>query len=344
MIKVIFEKSDYTIKLISIVYLGTNQQIFFVLTEQCRNEGTDFPCDQMNLGLMSFNTYTHCFIAAGSRRTGSSPGHWIAEDIEPQKFTLVDLERSAEARRVLQAHAIEQGGPVLLPEREFSVTLYIYCPPCACQVAAAFAIWQSAIKSRYLHVRIRVDYRQSTSCSMPSSRIAGVASLIDYIKSLEPKPDLSDDYIALLRAFDRQWLEQSYYHYKEEVHITTPSPTNRLLHVIRAHRNEPLTADIVILGEADYCISFMGAAPFPPLPRRSPRETELYKAIQHWTGPPSRQWVWQRHYMGTSSQKKTLKRKRPLHVTLGTEADGHKSEPRSKRSDTSNPGQVSSQN
>ena len=279
------------------------------------------------------------FVPPGAYQIGSSPGHWIAKDIDPQKFTSIDLEKLAETHRTLQVHAIDEGETALPIESQFSVKLYIYCPPCACQIATALEICRSAGKSLYLDIRIRVDYRQPTSCSLSSSRIDGLASLIDYIKRQESSSDLSEYEKADLKAVDRQWLEQTIYDYEEEVQITTPSPANRLSHIVRPHKGEDSCAAIVILGEADYCIPLMGAPPFPPFKTgRMPQETQLYRSIQGY----DHKWHWKRHYMGTYSRRYPLTKKRPVPMMLATGADGHESEPRPKRHAAVEPGQVSS--
>ena len=292
---------------------------------------------------MSF-TDKHCFIPSRTSYTGSSPGDWIAKDIDPQNYTFISLDQSAENHLALQAHAIALMED-LPTENQFSVKLYIYCPPCACQVATALNICRSVNKYRHLDIRIRVDYRLSTSCSMSSSRIDGLVSLIDYIKTEESKSRISKYADEKLKAIDRQWLEQIVYDY-EEVQITTPSPANQLSHIVRPHKNESLCAAIVILGEADYCIPLMEAPPFPPSkPGRTPQETQLYRMDQTYGFVLlQRHRSWRRHYMGTYSRKEPLKKKRPAPVMLDTEAEGHESEPRSKRSSTSQPNQVGSQN
>lgn len=270
----------------------------------------------------------HCFVQQGAHDTGSSPGHWIAKDIDPREFTIIDLEQCAETYRALQAYAIDQGEIDFPIESPFLVKLYIYCPPCACQIATAIDICRALNKSRYLDVRIRVDHHQPTSCSLSSSRIDGLASLIDHIKRQEDYSSHIKSHKAGLKAMDRQWLEQIIYDYEEEVHITTPSPANRLSHIVRPHKDEGLCAAIIILGEADYCIPFVGAPPFPPIKSgRMPQETQLYRLTQgHDRALPLVNWHWQRHYMGTYSQKKPLTKKRPVHMMLDTEADGYESE------------------
>ena len=300
---------------------------------------------------MSFSD-KHSFIPSRTWYTGSSPGYWIAKDVDPQRFTFIDLEKSAETHRALQERAIAQLSDDLPTDDQFSVKfptddqflvkLYIYCPPCACQVATALGICMSVNRSRHLDIRIRVDYRQSTSCSISTSRIDRLVSLIDYIKSEESKSHASEHANKKLEAIDRQWLEQIVYDYDEEVQITTPSPATQLSHIFRPHKNEGLCAAIIILGEADYCLPLVESPPFPPFkPGRTPQETQLYRLTQNYGRKTNR--YWQRHYMGTYSRKAPPEKKRPATVMLDTGAEGHESEPRSKRSLTSEPGQMGSQ-
>lgn len=128
-------------KLMEIVYLGTKIQLFFILTEPCRAQSSETPCDQPSIGTMSFDT-RHSFIADRSIQTRSAPGYRITNHIDPSRFALVDLDTYVERREAILAHAIENGDPTPNDEEEIRhrVKVYIYCPPCACQVATALAI------------------------------------------------------------------------------------------------------------------------------------------------------------------------------------------------------------
>ncbi|KAK3178219.1 hypothetical protein OEA41_000352 [Lepraria neglecta] len=222
-------------------------------------------------------------------------GYWIAKDVEPQKFTFIDLEKHAETCRALQEHAIAQMKDELPTDDQFSVKL-----------------------------------------------IDGVVSLIDYIKSEESKSFVPEYDNKKLEAIDRQWMEQIVYDYEEEVQITTPSPATQLSHIFRPHTKEKLCAAIIVLGEADYCLPLVESPPFPPFkPGRTPQETQLYRLTQDYSQETHR--FWRRHYMGTYSRKAPPEKKRPAPVMLDTGAEGHESEPRSKRSLTSEPGQMGSQ-
>lgn len=112
----------------------------------------------------------------------------------------------AENHRALQAHAIVEVRS-LPADDQFLVSLYIYCRPCTCQVATALSICYSASTFRQLDIHVRVDYRLPTCCSMATSRIDGIVSLINYVKAEESNTfDTCETYhTSKLRSVDRQW-------------------------------------------------------------------------------------------------------------------------------------------
>ena len=214
---------------------------------------------------------------------------------------------------------------------QFSVKVYVYCPPCACQVATAFDICFYLNKSRYLDACLRVNEHQPTCSSSSSSRIEGLASLVDHAKVEESTANGDSGYInQKLSAFDRQWHEQIIDDYEEEVQITPLSPSDQLARIVRSHERENLCAAIIVLGEADYSVPLISSPPFPPFkPGRSPEETRLYRFYQ--THSFALSWHWRRQYMGTYTRKAQVK-KRPLSTTQSNGADDPSSEPLPKRS------------
>ena len=284
------------------IHSSTN--IYFVLTEQCRNEGTDSPCDMFDLGGTSFWD-KYCFVSPNSYLIGSSPGHWIAKDIDRQQYTSLDLDKYTESHLNMQAQAVTRQQEDPSTESVFSVKLYIYCPTCVCQITTAIQICESINRTPFLKACIRVDYREPTSCSSSSSRIDGIASLISYIKGLEQQPSLTSVEQLRLKAIDRQWLEQCHYDYEEEDQIRMPSPPSRLARIISPHASEPTCAGFIMLGESDRCNVLLGAPPFPPFRAgRMPLETQLYKMEQIYE--PEQKWRWQRQFLGTYTSQKPL--------------------------------------
>ena len=299
--------------LTEIVYLDTKMQIFFMLTESCRAQGSEAPFDQSRLGTMSFqNIYS--IIAPGTVRTHSAPGYRITKHIHPQYFTYVNLGNYVENLDALKVDAITEGKPAPEVDARHRVRVYIYCPPCACQVATAFDICEYSDKKDFVEFCIRIDHRQRTSCSASVSRIEGLVSVIDHLKEKEKNYQGShlDFEMDRLKAIDREWLERQIYHYTEEDRLATLSPANQLARIAELHKAEGQCAAIILLGEADYCIPLMGALPFRPFePGGLPRETYLFRSWQKYD-PLLKGWCWERDYMGTYSSKAPLPPRRPV--------------------------------
>ena len=302
-------------KLTQSVYLDEKVQIFFVLTETCRALDSGTPCDQSCLGTMSFQQQ-HSFIAPGSFRTHSAPGYRITNRIEPSLFTDADLEKYIEFQDQILAHKLAVGEPAPREDSRYRVRVYIYCPPCACQLATALDICQHSDKKQFLEFCIRIDHRQRTTCSASVTRIEGVISVIDYIKEMERFPSLDYETVDRLKSIDREWLERNIYDYTEEDRLGTLPPADQLARIADFHQNDDSCAAIILLGEADYSVQFAGVPPFRPFePGRLPRETELFWGRQTYEGYG--RWSWEREYMGTYSPKAPMLPRLPPPVRSG---------------------------
>ena len=91
--------------------------------------------------------------------------------------------------------------------------IYIYCQPCACQVATALTVCRHRDKKSSFKFSIRIDHRLKIVCSAPVSRIEGLILVVDYPKDQEKEVDysLEDDTVEDLAAIDREWLERQTY-------------------------------------------------------------------------------------------------------------------------------------
>lgn len=305
------------LELTFIVYLSVKTQIFFISTQSCRLRDAKTPCDQTSLGKMSF-IGKKGFIAPVSFQTRSAPGYRITRYIDPSIFTSVDLEKYANDQNAIRAHAIAN-----YPEDHgrFHVKVYIYCPPCACQIATALDICLYRDKKDFVDFCIRVDHRLKTSCSASSSRIEGLVSVIDYITSRETGDslaDLTDKTIERLKAIDREWIERQIYDYTEADRFQTLSPASQLARIARLHEKEYSMAAIIMLGGADYSLPLMKARPFCPFESgRLPRENQIFRNLQSYKYSPSNP-LWKREFLGTYSAKDPLPPNRPAPVDSNT--------------------------
>lgn len=298
------------LELIGTVHMDPKQQLFFVLTESCRAQGSNSPCDQTNLGTMAFE-WKHSFIAPGSFRTRSAPGYRITKYLDPSEFTSANLERYVEDLNARKSYAITHNEPGPEDDGRYRIKVYIYCAPCACQVATALDICERSDKKAFVDFFIRIDHRQKTSCSSSASRIEGLISVVDHLKEEETKVGyLSDWGVRRMKWIDREWLEQQIYDYTEEDRLATPLPANQLTRIAKSHGEEHSCAAIVLLGEADYCVPLMEAPPFRPFESgRLPREPQLFKYQLKYS--TLNDLYWERMYMGTYSPKAHLLPRRP---------------------------------
>lgn len=312
-----------------------NKQIFFILTESCRAQHSETACDQTNLGLMSFQQKYSC-VAPGSARTRSAPGYRIAKYVDPGLFTYADLGTYFENQNALRANAVARGEGVPDDGGLYHVTAYIYCPPCACQIATALDICRYRDKKDLVDFVIRIDHRLETCCSASFSRVEGLVSVIDYIKEKEKSDTLLNWEVEVLEAIDREWVEQQVGDYTEEDHLASLPPTSQLARIASFHKKELSCAAIVILGEADYSIPMMGAPYFHLLePGTLPRETSIFRNVP--VRSQSDEWYWVREYMGTYTSRNPLPPKKPAPIGLNTDQTPESIQHGSKRPRSSTP-------
>ena len=297
-------------KLTRIVVLNEKPEIFFMLTEPCRAQSSETPCDQLRLGDMSFQRQ-YSFIGPGSFRTQSAPGYRITKHVKPSRFTYIDLEKYVENLDELKLHSMIDGRPAPNVAGHLRVNVYIYCPPCACQIATALDICQYSDRKDFVEFNIRIDPQQMTACSMSVSRIEGLISVIEHLKELEKGPVHDDDTVSRLKSIDREWLERQVYDHTEEDRLSMLSPKNQLARVAEFHSQEHSCAAIIILGEADFSIPLMEAPPFRPFESgRLPRETQLFRCCRQYNSVAQRS-IYEREYMGTYSPRAPLPPKQP---------------------------------
>ena len=304
-------------------FLGSKTKVFFILTEQCRKQGAGIPCDQMNLGDMGItHSRSNSFLAPGSLQTGSAPGYRIGKRINAQEFFVADLAAHTEAHEAQRTRSLMDDSE---PPDQFSpyvVNVYIYCPPCACQIATALEICVYHQKSPFVEFHIRIDHGRPASCCPSMSNIDGLISIVEYLKKAEIVENLGSRFVQELKAFDREWLDHAIYHAGEKKIVQTPSPNDQLAQIVCHHYTDEYTAAIVILGEADYCIRLMGAGPFPPIESGCVlREDQIFMMRQRYVTPRPG-WRWEREYVGDYSPKAPIVSSRsPTSASKEVEAD-----------------------
>jgi hypothetical protein len=170
-------------------------------------------------------------------------------------------------------------------------TLFLLVSPCtrAVQTAQAFGL---ALSSECLRVRIRIDDRIYTSCLKSSEERQ--AALKRFLQRLEAIELSTNKFTKTQELIDRQWLYQRLHRLEsQDISSEELDPAHILDHFI-IPRNFYTT---MIVGEADFCTSFMQARPFPPVTRQ-PRDSDLYRLERSVR-------LWKNTYLGTYTQRPT---------------------------------------
>ena len=254
----------------------------------------------MRLGALSFSR-NYSYIAPRSVQTQTAPGYRIGEYIEPQDFTYVDLNQYLNNYDSIRARALEEDGTSPAEVIRHKVKVYVYCSPCACQIATALDICQYTGPSPFITFHIRIDYRQVTSCCAPLSGIDGICSVIDHLRDRERNDEAHYAfYPDRIKFIDREWLDQEEYRAEELQEDPKSSRESQILRIVKHHGKAENVAGVVVLGEADYCVPLLGADPFPSIePGSRARENMMFMLTQEHSGA----WHWQRRYLGNYSSK-----------------------------------------
>ena len=260
-------------------YLGC---IYFVLTGQCRKLASQSPCQLNDLG-------ENCMVLDNSILSHNTPtarsiGKQIANTLKPEQFTDVDLVDL-------------MGRPEDDDLRQFVLpvaTIFIYCAPCACLVATAFAICEAATTTVVKFI-VRPDDRLVSSCCSQGDRTTGLASIMEAVRNVEFLP------FRLAQYIDSIWVEQRLYEIEEETDLqrSIGKTAESAGKVFSSHHSLGTTAGIVILGELEYCLPILRSLPFKPNPR-VPKENEIFRMKKTYQDGKR---AWTRKFLGTFTSK-----------------------------------------
>ena len=283
----------------------------------------------MQLGVLLFSR-NHSYIAPRSTETQTAPGYRIGEHIKPQDFTDIDWDQYLHNYESIRARAYELGEELPTDVRRHKVKVYVYCSPCACQIATALDICEYTESSLFVTFHVRIDYRQASSCCAPLSGIDGICSVIDYLKNLESSGTYLLD-LNRIRLIDRKWMEQEEYGAEELQEELESTPESQIARIVNYHHQEEKVAGVVILGEFDYCVPLLGAEPFPSVETGSRiRENMIFMLTQK----ISDKYSWQRSYLGTYSSKPPILQNPSLPASVDKRQSEDTSEERNKRPKT----------
>lgn len=285
----------------------------------------------MRLGEMAF--LPECsYITPRSVKLFTAPGYRIGKYIEPQDFTVVDLDEQLKYR--VHQSASEGYERAELAEEQYRVKVYVYCSPCACQIATALDICRYRARSPFITFHIRIDYLLATSCCAPSSGIDGICSVIDRLVGVETNE--SEPLIRGMQAMDREWLEQTVDRAGELEEASESSPESEITRIVGYHSGEKKLAAIVILGETDYCVPLLSVRPFPSFEAGSRFRDNMMFMLKQTTESPGQ---WRRSYLATYSPKPPIIRTSSLPATVDKRQSDDTPEEKNKRPKTIRAGQ-----
>ena len=183
--------------------------------------------------------------------------------------------------------------------------VYIYCAPCICQIWTAFRICSGAegpTKALFQYC-VRIDGRLTASCCQVPSDTAGLAAVVEQIRSIEmdarrfyPVRGSKIEYI------DRDWIDQRLYDQEDEgFQIPAVGGAKSLSFIFDRLPTEDLAA-LIVLGERDHLVPMLQYSPF----QRSEkilRENQFFKVKRE---SIDNNWSWSLDYLGSFTPKKSL--------------------------------------
>ena len=185
--------------------------------------------------------------------------------------------------------------------------VYIYCAPCLCQIWTAFRICEGAQGPAEVlfQLCVRIDDRLTATCCQFSSGIAGLAAVVEQIRSIEMdgKHLHPSHHGTTIKHIDRDWIDQRLYDLEDEAFQISAVDEARSLSFIFDKLTPPGLAAVIILGERDYLVPMLQ---YPPFQRseRTLRENQFFivrrEQIEH-------EWSWSLKCLG----KFTAKRSQP---------------------------------
>ena len=184
--------------------------------------------------------------------------------------------------------------------------VYICCAPCLCQIWTAFRICEGAKgpAEALFHLCVRIDNRLPATCCQASSGTAGLAAVVDQIRSMEMEGrTLYPSYHGKrIKHVDRDWIDQRLYDQEDEVLQTSAVGEARSLSFIFDRLPSKDLAAIIILGERDYLVPMLQYSPFQRS-ERILRENQFFKVKREMIDG---EWSWSLNYLGSFTPKKSL--------------------------------------
>ena len=273
--------------------------MLLVLTASCRLVSEGLSCESGLGQIFSHQISPHT----------TDPSH-LANEIRPWDLPSrllstielsgigIDMEKLPELQRDAQIEgkqlAIKKG------------RVYIYSAPCLCQVWTAFRICNGANgpEEALLQFCVRIDDRLTATCCRASSGIAGLAAVVDQIRSIEMEGNhLSPSYLRNnIKYIDRDWIDQRLYEQEDELFQVSAFDEERSLSFIFNRLRPMNVAAVIVLGERDHLVPMLQYSPFQKS-ERTLRENQFFTVKRGGDATIGRSWSLK--YLGNFTAKKT---------------------------------------
>ena len=269
--------------------------VSLVLTAPCRLVSED-QCCESTLGRIF--TYGHL----------PDPSHLAREtqpwDLASRLLSHIKPSRSVDERNSLLSllsDANSESTTAAFQEEK----VYIYCAPCLCQIWTAFRICDRApgpIQALF-QLCVRIDDRLPATCCQVSSCTAGLAAIVDQIRSIEMDgKHLYPSYLGKhIKYIDRDWIDQRLDEQADEVFQMPAGGAARSLSFIFDRLPSRDLAAVIILGERDHLVPMLQYSPFQTS-ERVLRENEFFQVKRERV---VNEWSWSLKYLGRFTAKKS---------------------------------------
>lgn len=270
-----------------------------VLTAQCRLVSEDLSCESSLGQLFSYE----------SSPPFSDPSH-LANEMHPwdlasrllSSITLLGMGFDIDRLPELQRDAEIEGRELAVKKEK----VYIYCPPCLCQVWTAFRICKGAKgpEEALLQFCVRIDNRLKATCCRASSGTAGLAAIVDQIRSIEMDgKHLYPLYQGKnIKYIDRDWIDQRLYDQEDELFQASAVGEARSLSFIFDQFTTKNVSAVIVLGERDHLVPMLQYSPFRKY-ERTLRENQFFQVKRE--PYATNEWRWSLKYLGNFTAKKT---------------------------------------
>ena len=269
-----------------------------VLTAPCRLVSEDLSCESSLGQLFSYEV-----------NQLTDPSH-LANETHPWDLasrllsticilgTAMDMDTLPALQRDAQLE-----GKELPVEKE---KVYIYCPPCICQVWTAFRICKGAKgpEEALLQFCVRIDDRLTATCCRASSNTAKLISITEQIRSIEMDgKHLYPFYQGKnIKYIDRDWIDQRLYDQEDELFQASAVGEARSLAFIFDQFPKKDVSAVIVLGERDHLVPMLQYPPFQKY-EKTLRENQFFQVKRQ--AATTNEWSWSLKYLGSFTAKKT---------------------------------------